>query len=37
MESNVEVKVFPASNGESILIKLYGEKNTNILIDCGYI
>lgn len=37
MKLNVEVKVFPASNGESILIKLTGEKNTNILIDCGYI
>lgn len=34
---SIEIKSFPASKGESFLIKLKGEKNTNILIDCGYV
>lgn len=34
---DIEIKAFPASNGESILIKLYGSSITNILIDCGYV
>lgn len=37
MQTSVQVKVFPASNGESILIKCIGNKSTNILVDCGYI
>lgn len=37
MEKSIQVKSFPASNGESFLIKCVGEKSTNILIDCGYI
>lgn len=36
MEKSIQVKSFPASNGESFLIKCVGEKTTNILIDCGY-
>jgi metal-dependent hydrolase (beta-lactamase superfamily II) len=34
---NIQVKSFPSSNGESFLIKLYGDITTNILIDCGYV
>lgn len=37
MENNILVKAFKACNGESILVKLKGKKNTNILIDTGYI
>lgn len=36
MENKIIIKAFPASNGESFLIKCIGEKVTNILIDCGY-
>lgn len=34
---SIEIKSFPASKGESFLIQLKGGKNTNILIDCGYV
>lgn len=33
---SIELKVFPAKNGESIMIRCYGQQNTNILIDMGY-
>lgn len=36
MEKKIVIKVFPASNGESFLVRCIGEKVTNILIDCGY-
>lgn len=36
MEKKVIIKAFPASNGESFLIKCIGKKVTNIFIDCGY-
>ncbi|ADL52136.1 MBL fold metallo-hydrolase [Clostridium cellulovorans] len=37
MKIFIQVKVFPASNGECILIKFIGKRVTNILIDCGYV
>lgn len=37
MDSKIVVKAFPASNGESFLIKCIGENVTNILVDCGFI
>ncbi|MBS6006511.1 MAG: MBL fold metallo-hydrolase [Clostridium baratii] len=33
---SIQIKSFPASNGESYLVKLIGKKTNNILIDCGY-
>lgn len=33
---SIKIKSFPASNGESFLVKLIGEKTSNIIIDCGY-
>lgn len=36
MHNKIKIKSFPASYGESFFIKLYGEKNINILIDCGF-
>lgn len=33
---DIKIKVYPASNGESILIECNGEEQTNILVDCGY-
>ena len=33
---SIEIKSFPASNGESFLVKLIGENTKNIIIDCGY-
>lgn len=33
---SIKIKCYPASNGESFLIKLQGENTTNILIDSGY-
>ena len=35
--NSIKIKVYPASNGESILIECNGKEQTNILIDCGYI
>lgn len=35
--NKIEIKVYPASNGESILIKCKGKNKTNILVDCGYV
>ncbi|NFI94450.1 MBL fold metallo-hydrolase [Clostridium botulinum] len=37
MEKNIKIKVYPASNGEGILIECNGKEQTNILVDCGYI
>ncbi|MCY6483252.1 MBL fold metallo-hydrolase [Clostridium aestuarii] len=37
MENYIKIKVYPASNGESILIECNGKEQTNILVDCGYI
>jgi beta-lactamase superfamily II metal-dependent hydrolase len=34
--NNVEIRVFPASYGDSILITCKGEKNTHILVDMGF-
>lgn len=36
-EIKTEIKIYPASNGESIMIKCEGKNQTNILVDCGYI
>lgn len=35
--SEIKVKIYPASNGESILIKCKEKNQTNILVDCGYV
>lgn len=34
--NDIQIKVFPASYGESILITCKGEKNTHILVDMGF-
>lgn len=35
-KGSISIKVFPASYGESFLIRLNGESVTNILVDCGF-
>lgn len=33
---NIKLTAFPARNGESLLVELYGKEKINILIDLGY-
>lgn len=32
----IKLTVFPAENGESILVEIYGKRKINILVDLGY-
>lgn len=34
---SISIQVFPAKNGDSILLKYRGAANRNILIDGGYV